>query len=67
VAFLGAQLLLGLVILLQLNTYTQLLGVASLGLVAAYPLVGAGRQQNKGQVTIQRLECFRVVGRLDSP
>lgn len=40
VAFLGAQLLLGLGILLQLNPYTQLLGVASLGLVATYPLVG---------------------------
>lgn len=37
--FLGAQLLLGLAILLQLNTYTQVLGVASLSLVATYPLM----------------------------
>ncbi|KAI8471540.1 MAG: UbiA prenyltransferase family [Monoraphidium minutum] len=39
VAFLGAQLLLGLGILLQLNSNAQLLGVASLGLVASYPLM----------------------------
>ena len=39
VAFLGAQLSLGLGILLQLNTYSQLLGAASLPLVVSYPLM----------------------------
>lgn len=39
IAFLGAQLSLGLVILLQLNTFTQILGASSLLLVATYPLV----------------------------
>ena len=37
-AFLGALLLAALLILLQLNRYAQLLGVASLALVATYPL-----------------------------
>ncbi len=36
--FLGAQLLLGLGILVQLNTYSMFLGAASLGLVFTYPL-----------------------------
>ena len=36
--FLAALLLAALVILLQLNTYARLLGVASLALVASYPL-----------------------------
>lgn len=39
IGFLGLQLSAGLGILLQLNTYTQVLGVASLGLVATYPLM----------------------------
>lgn len=39
VAFLAAQLLVGLVILLQFNTSTILLGVASLALVFPYPLM----------------------------
>lgn len=39
VAFLGLQLSLGLAILLQLNTFTQILGASSLLLVATYPLV----------------------------
>lgn len=39
VAFLGAQLSLGLGILLQLNTFSQALGAASLPLVVAYPLM----------------------------
>ena len=39
VAFLGAQLSLGLAILMQLNTYSQLLGAASLPLVVSYPLM----------------------------
>lgn len=38
-AFLGAQLSLGLGILLQLNWYSQLLGASSLALVATYPLM----------------------------
>ncbi len=38
-AFLGAQLLLGLGILLQLNAYSISLGAASLGLVFTYPLL----------------------------
>ena len=37
VAFLGAQLGLGLGILLQLNDYSKILGASSLALVAAYP------------------------------
>ncbi len=37
--FLGLQLLVGLVILLQLNAFTILLGVASLGLVVSYPFM----------------------------
>lgn len=37
--WLGGQLTLGLLILLQLNDVTKLLGVASLPLVAAYPLM----------------------------
>jgi 4-hydroxybenzoate polyprenyltransferase len=37
--FLGLQLSVGLIILLQLNDFTKLLGVASLPLVAAYPLM----------------------------
>ena len=37
--WLGGQLALGLCILLQLNDVTKLLGVASLPLVAAYPLM----------------------------
>ena len=37
--FLGAQLSLGLAILLQLNQYSQLLGASSLALVATYPLM----------------------------
>lgn len=39
IAFLCAQLTAGLGILLQLNSYTQLLGVASLVPVAVYPLM----------------------------
>ena len=39
IAFLGAQLSLGLGILMQLNTHSQLLGAASLPLVVAYPLM----------------------------
>jgi 4-hydroxybenzoate polyprenyltransferase len=39
VAFLGAQLALGLGVLLQLNPYTQVLGASSLLLVGTYPLV----------------------------
>jgi 4-hydroxybenzoate polyprenyltransferase len=38
-AFLAVQLLIGLVILLQFNTYTIWLGVASLGLVVIYPFM----------------------------
>ena len=38
-AFLGAQLLLGLGILLQLNAYSIILGASSLGLVFTYPLL----------------------------
>lgn len=38
-AFLGLQLTLGLCILLQLNHYSQVIGVASLPLVAVYPLM----------------------------
>ncbi|EIE27322.1 4-hydroxybenzoate polyprenyl transferase [Coccomyxa subellipsoidea C-169] len=38
VGFLGAQLLLGLAILVQLNPYSILLGASSLGLVFTYPL-----------------------------
>ena len=37
VAFLGAQLLLGLGVLVQLNDYSKILGASSLALVAAYP------------------------------
>jgi len=37
--FLGIQLLLGLGILLQLNTYSIVLGASSLGLVFTYPLL----------------------------
>lgn len=37
--FLGLQLSLGLCILLQLNHYSQVLGVASIPLVAVYPLM----------------------------
>ncbi|GJP64977.1 hypothetical protein CLOP_g21908, partial [Closterium sp. NIES-67] len=37
-SFLGLQLLLGLGILVQLNTYSQVLGAASLPLVFSYPL-----------------------------
>lgn len=37
--FLGFQLLLGLGILLQLNTYSQVLGASSLFLVGTYPLM----------------------------
>lgn len=37
--FLGTQLLLGLGILTQLNTYSILLGMASLPLVAIYPFM----------------------------
>ncbi|XP_042424785.1 4-hydroxybenzoate polyprenyltransferase, mitochondrial-like [Zingiber officinale] len=37
--FLGFQLLLGLGILLQLNTYSQILGASSLFLVSSYPLM----------------------------
>ena len=36
-AFLGAQLLLGLGVLVQLNDYSKILGASSLALVAAYP------------------------------
>lgn len=36
--FLGAQLLLGLGILMQLNPYSVVLGASSLGLVFTYPL-----------------------------
>lgn len=39
IAFLGAQLSAGLCILLQLNTYSQILGASSLGLVVLYPLM----------------------------
>ena len=39
VGWLGGQLTLGLGVLLQLNTYSQALGVASLALVASYPLM----------------------------
>jgi 4-hydroxybenzoate polyprenyltransferase len=39
VAFLGAQLLAGLGVLLQLNEYTVLMGCASVPLVIAYPLM----------------------------
>eukprot|EP00897_Mesotaenium_endlicherianum_P006492 jgi/Mesen1/5871/ME000299S04986 len=39
VAFLGAQLTLGLGILLQLNTFSQALGASSLALVFTYPLM----------------------------
>lgn len=38
-AWLGGQLSLGLIILLQLNDTTKILGVASLPLVTAYPLM----------------------------
>ncbi|XXG60334.1 hypothetical protein AAC387_Pa04g2267 [Persea americana] len=38
-SFLGLQLLLGLGILLQLNTYSQVLGASSLLLVFSYPLM----------------------------
>ena len=37
--FLGAQLGVGLGVLLQLNPFAQVLGASSLGLVAAYPLM----------------------------
>ncbi|CEG02130.1 UbiA prenyltransferase family [Ostreococcus tauri] len=37
VAFLGAQLALGLGVLVQLNDYSKILGASSLALVAAYP------------------------------
>lgn len=37
VAFLGAQLGLGLIVLLQLNDYSKILGASSLALVGAYP------------------------------
>ena len=37
--FLGAQLGVGLGVLLQLNTFAQVLGASSLGLVATYPLM----------------------------
>lgn len=39
VAFLGAQLSVGLAILLQLNWYSVFLGASSLGLVVSYPLM----------------------------
>ncbi|GBF96715.1 hypothetical protein Rsub_09457 [Raphidocelis subcapitata] len=39
IAFLGAQLALGLGVLLQLNPYTQVLGASSLLLVGTYPLM----------------------------
>jgi 4-hydroxybenzoate polyprenyltransferase len=38
-AWLGGQLTLGLAILMQLNDLTKILGVASLPLVVAYPLM----------------------------
>ena len=38
-AFLAAQALIGLVVLLQFNRFTILLGIASLGIVAIYPLM----------------------------
>lgn len=38
-AFLGLQLLIGLLVLVQLNLFSILLGVASLALVAVYPLM----------------------------
>ncbi len=38
-AFLAAQALIGLVVLLQFNRFTILLGIASLGVVAVYPLM----------------------------
>ena len=37
--FLGAQLGLGVLILLELNWYSVVLGASSLGLVTAYPLM----------------------------
>ncbi len=37
--FLGAQALVGLAVLVQFNTYTIWLGIASLGLVAIYPFM----------------------------
>ena len=37
--YLGGQLGLGLLILLQLNWYSVLLGAASMGLVVTYPLM----------------------------
>lgn len=39
IAFLGVQLSAGLGILLQLNSYSQVLGASSLGLVILYPLM----------------------------
>lgn len=39
VAFLGLQLSAGLAILLQLNTYSRVLGASSLSLVVVYPLM----------------------------
>ena len=39
VLFLGLQLLLGLVVLLQFNTFAQILGISSLVLVAVYPFM----------------------------
>lgn len=39
VAFLGAQLAVGLAVLLQLNAYSICLGAASLGLVVVYPFM----------------------------
>jgi 4-hydroxybenzoate polyprenyltransferase len=38
-AFLAAQALVGLAVLLQFNRFTVLLGIASLGVVAVYPLM----------------------------
>ena len=38
-AFLAVQALIGLVVLLQFNRFTILLGIASLGIVAIYPLM----------------------------
>jgi 4-hydroxybenzoate polyprenyltransferase len=37
--FLGSQLGLGLLILLELNWYSVLLGASSMGLVVSYPLM----------------------------
>ncbi|WP_404381557.1 4-hydroxybenzoate octaprenyltransferase [Caenispirillum salinarum] len=38
-AFLGLELLIGLLVLIQLNTFTIMLGVASLALVGTYPFM----------------------------